>query len=191
MPHPWFRPGAPPVIVAAGRLTPAKDLPVLIRAFAMLRAQRPAKLVILGEGGERRALTALVGQLGLDGEVDLPGWEPNPFRYMARCSAYALSSTREGSPAALVQAMACGAPVVSTDCPSGPREVLGDGRFGALVPVGDVAAMARALGEAVDRGRHPPPAEAWAPYAIGNAVDAYEDLFDRMTQPTTSTSRSS
>ena len=152
--HPWLQPGAPPVILAAGRLVPQKDYPTLIRAFAALGAQRGVRLIILGEGPERRPLESLIRDLGVSGRVDLPGFTDNPFAAMARASLFVLSSAWEGLPGVLIQAMACGTPVVSTDCPSGPREVLADGRFGPLVPVGD----AQALAEAMERILESPPA---------------------------------
>jgi glycosyltransferase involved in cell wall biosynthesis len=142
---PWFTPGAPPVVLAVGRLAPEKDYATLMRAFAKLRAQRPARLVILGEGKERGALQALAGELSIAADVRLPGFEQNPLRYMRRASVFALSSVFEGLPGALIQAMACGCRVISTDCPGGSREVLEDGALGPLVPVGDAGALAHGM----------------------------------------------
>jgi glycosyltransferase involved in cell wall biosynthesis len=155
--HPWLAPGAPPVVLGCGRLVAQKDFPTLLRAFALLRRYRPARLVILGDGPDREPLRALAAALGVAADLDLPGFEPNPFRFMARAGAFALSSMREGSPNVLVQALACGCPVVSTDCPSGPREILAGLDQGRLVPVGDHAAMAAALGALLDGPRLPPP----------------------------------
>lgn len=154
--HPWFTEGAPPVVLAVGRLTALKDFPTLLRAFAQLHA--PARLLILGEGEQRAGLEQLAQQLGIAERVQLPGYEPNPFRYMRRASVFVLSSRCEGLPNALIQAMACGCPVVATDCPSGPREILADGKYGALVPVGDVDALADAILQGL-QGRipHAPP----------------------------------
>lgn len=153
--HPWFNPGAPPVLLSVGRLGSEKDFQTLIRAFALVREQRDARLMILGEGTERDRLERLAAGLGVAGDVELPGFVQNPFPYMAGSAGYVLSSEREGLPGSLIQAMACGCPVVSTDCPSGPAEVLEGGRYGRLVPVGDHVAMAEAilatLGEEVDR----------------------------------------
>jgi glycosyltransferase involved in cell wall biosynthesis len=153
--HPWFKPGlivgAPPVVLAAGRLSPQKDFQTLIRAFALLVRDRDLRLLILGEGPERAALEFLVRDLGLTGRVALPGFRANPFALMARARLFVLSSAWEGLPGVLIQAMACGTPVVSTDCPSGPREVLADGRYGPLVPVGDPQALAHAIGETLDQ----------------------------------------
>jgi len=143
--HPWLAPGEPPLVLAAGRLVAQKDLPTLLRAFARLRRLRPARLLILGEGPERGRLEALVRELGVAGDVELPGWVPNPYAYMARAAAFALSSAWEGFGQVLLEALACGCPAASTDCPSGPAEILAGGAFGPLVPVGDAAALARVL----------------------------------------------
>jgi glycosyltransferase involved in cell wall biosynthesis len=143
--HPWFVPGAPPVIIAVGRLTEQKDFPTLLRAFARVRAQRQARLLILGEGELRRKLEALACELGVDQDVSLSGFMSNPFAYMARAAVFVLSSAYEGLPGVLIETLACGCPVVSTDCPSGPAEILKNGQYGRLVPVGDPAAMAQAI----------------------------------------------
>lgn len=149
-PHPWLQGDGVPVILAAGRLERQKDFPTLIRAFAQLRAWRPCRLVVLGEGKGRAGLEALVRELGLEGQVDLPGFQPNPYRFLARASLFVLSSAWEGSPNVLTEALALGVPAVSTDCPSGPAEILEGGRFGPLVPVGDVQALAAAMAETLD-----------------------------------------
>jgi glycosyltransferase involved in cell wall biosynthesis len=140
--HPWFRPGEPPVVLGVGRLTQPKDFPTLIRAFALVRKERPARLMILGEGEERPKLEALVRELGLEEDVALPGFVENPYKYMKRAAVFVLSSRWEGLPTVLVEALALGIPVVSTDCPSGPREVL-EPHEELLVPVGDANALAR------------------------------------------------
>jgi glycosyltransferase involved in cell wall biosynthesis len=143
--HPWFAPGEPPVVLAVGRLAAEKDFPTLIEAFARVRSQRLARLLILGEGEKRFELNGLVQTLGLAADISLPGYVDNPFAYMRYCSAFVLSSVYEGLPNALIEAMACGAPVISADCPSGPAEILENGRYGRLVPVKDVEAMAGAI----------------------------------------------
>ena len=145
--HPWFTSGAPPVVLGVGRLEGQKDFVTLVRAFAQVRRTRPVRLVILGEGGKRPELEALVAQLGLGEDVLLPGFVDNPFAYMAHADTFVLSSRYEGLPGVLIQAMACGCKIVSTDCPSGPREILRDGSLGRLVPVGDVTALAGAISE--------------------------------------------
>lgn len=143
--HPWFGAGEPPVILSVGRLIPRKDHATLIRAFAQVRQRRSSRLLILGEGPHRPELEALVRQLGLGEDVGLPGAVDNPFPYLSRAGVFVLSSWREALPTALVEAMACGTPVVSTACPFGPDEILEEGKYGALVPVGDPEPMAEAI----------------------------------------------
>lgn len=174
--HPWFSAGAPPVILGVGRLVGQKDFPTLIRAFAAVRAQRPARLLILGEGSDRPQLESLVRDLGISADTQLPGRLANPFSYMARAAVFALSSAWEGMPGVLIQALACGAPVVATDCESGPREVLAGGKFGGLVPVGDHAALARSIAATLDAPRTPLPPEVLKPYTEETAVESYLGL---------------
>jgi glycosyltransferase involved in cell wall biosynthesis len=143
--HPWFVDGAVPVVLGAGRLTVQKDFATLVRAFGRARAQRECRLMILGNGPQRAELEALVAELDLSDAVALPGHVENPFAYMAKSALFVLSSRWEGSGNVLTEAMALGVPVVSTDCPSGPAEMLDGGRFGPLVAVGDDAALAGAM----------------------------------------------
>jgi len=147
--HPWFAEDTP-VILGAGRLAPQKDFGTLLRAFALARRQRPLRLVVLGDGPERRRLQALARDLEIAEDVDFRGYEANPYRYMSRARAFVLSSRFEGLGRVLIEALACGCPAVSTDCPSGPREILADGALGPLVPVGDARAVADAIGRVVD-----------------------------------------
>jgi glycosyltransferase involved in cell wall biosynthesis len=173
--HPWFTGrGRPPVIVAAGRLTRQKDFPTLIEAFARLRAARPCRLIILGEGRQRAELKDLAARLGVSGDMTLPGFAADLPAWLARADLFVLSSAWEGSPNVLTEALALGVPVVATDCPSGPREILAGGHYGPLVPVGDAAALARAMGEVLD---HPLPAatlrEAAAPYNRAQSARGY------------------
>ena len=145
-PHPWLAPARDrPVLLGAGRLTRQKDFPTLLKAFAQVRAQRPCRLVILGEGRERADLQALAGTLGVAADLHLPGHADNPYAWMAAADLFVLSSAWEGSPNVLTEALACGTPAVATDCPSGPRELLADGAYGPLVPVGDTAALREAI----------------------------------------------
>ena len=148
--HPWFTTSNPPVVLAVGRFTAQKDFPTLLRAFARVRRARPARLVILGEGKERTRLETLVRELGVTADVALPGFVINPFPYMKRAAVLVLSSVYEGLPGVLIEAMACGCPVVSTDCPSGPAEILDRGAYGKLVPVGDATALADAIVATLD-----------------------------------------
>lgn len=174
--HPWFAPGEPPVVLAVGRLAPQKDFGTLLRAFARVRERRPARLMILGEGPERPSLAALISELGLDGSADLPGRVLNPYPYMVRAGTFVLSSRWEGLPSVLIEALYCGVPIVATDCPSGPVEILEGGRHGLLVPVGDADALADGIAAALD-GRVPRPArESWQPYEQETVVERYLDV---------------
>lgn len=141
--HPWFAPGEPPVILGVGRLIEQKDFPTLIRAFAQVRSVRPVRLMILGIGSERNYLNQLIQELDLENDVAILGFQENPYAYMARASVFALSSAWEGLPTVIIEALAVGTPVVSTNCPSGPAEILASGKYGWLVPVGDSQAMAK------------------------------------------------
>lgn len=174
-PHDWLQDADCPVVLAAGRLEPAKDYPTLLAAFARVAKARRARLLILGEGRERERLTALIRKLRIDELVDMPGFQMNPYAYMARAQVFVLSSWTEGLPNVLVEAMACGTPVVSTDCPHGPREVLEDGKWGKLVPVGDPEAMAAAILQTLDEAPDRESLVARArSFSFGPAVDAYE-----------------
>ena len=148
--HPWFKNSKIPVILCVARLDPQKDLPTLIRAFSFVRKERPARLAILGEGSERAKLEALVKELGLEGDVWMPGFVDNPFKFMKRATVFALSSKFEGFGMVIAEALAVGTPVVSTDCPSGPAEILGGGKWGKLVPVGDHEKLAEAILETIE-----------------------------------------
>ena len=148
--HPWFQPGEPPVILGVGRLTVQKDFPTLIRAFADVRAKRVVRLVVLGEGKDRVELEALVKSLGVQDDVALPGFVDNPYPYMRAAALFVLSSQWEGFGNVLAEAMACGTPVVSTDCPSGPNEILENGRWGTLVPMDNWIALSGAIVDRMD-----------------------------------------
>ena len=148
--HPWFNDSGVPVILSAGRLAPEKNHETLLAAFAQVVRSRPARLVIIGEGPERAPLLARAKELDVVQFVDFPGFQPNPYPFMKNADLFVLSSIYEGLPLVLIEALACGTPVVSTDCPSGPREVLEDGKWGRLVPVGDPEAMAQAILKSLD-----------------------------------------
>ena len=172
--HPWFAPGNPPVLLGVGRLVRQKDFPTFLNAFARVRAVRPVRLIILGDGRKRKTLEALARHLGVADEVDLPGFVLNPFPYMKRAAAFVLSSAWEGLPGALVEAMACGCPVVSTNCPSGPAEILDGGVYGPLVPVGNATALAHAIMTVLDS---PPAAETLRTRASRFSVDRIADRY--------------
>jgi glycosyltransferase involved in cell wall biosynthesis len=176
--HPWYGPGQPPVVLGVGRLTRQKDFFTLVRAFAELRRRRPARLIILGEGEDRPGLEALIAELGVGGDVALPGFRDDAPAYMARSALFVLSSAWEGLPTVLIEAMAAGTAVVSTDCPSGPREILQGGRLGALVPVGDAPALAGAMERALDAGGAKLPPDALREFTLDAAVDHYLRLIE-------------
>jgi glycosyltransferase involved in cell wall biosynthesis len=171
--HPWFVDTPSQVVLGTGRLTQQKDFPTLLRAFALVRRERPMRLVIVGDGEERARLCALAHQLGIDEDVLLAGFDANPYRYMRRASVFVLSSRWEGLPNVLIEAMACGAPVVSTDCPSGPREILEDGKWGKLVPVGDPDKLAEAIIDTLDNPPAYDPAVRAADFSVERAVENY------------------
>jgi glycosyltransferase involved in cell wall biosynthesis len=142
-----------PVVIAVGRLEPQKSFDVLIRAHARMRAAgTDSHLLILGVGSLEAELKALVAELGVESSVFMPGFADNPHALMRRATAFALSSRFEGLPMVLLEALALGCPIVSTDCPSGPAEALDGGRAGVLVPLGDDASLAQALARVVSDG---------------------------------------
>lgn len=174
--HPWLTPGQPPVILAVGRLEPQKDYLTLLSALARLREQQPVRLVILGEGSQRAFLEQKIAAAGLDDDVLLAGFQPNPFGWMGACAAYVMSSRYEGFPNSLVQAMACGARVISTDCPTGPFEILEGGKWGRLVPVGNADALARALQEVLADAESPASGARLASFRLDRIIQAYEKI---------------
>lgn len=157
--HPWFAPGRPPVALAVGRDAPEKDYPTLMRAFAHARRERPLRLVLLGQFAARfrASLLAEAGRLGVAEDVAFLRFDANPYRYMRRAALCVHSSRQEALPTVLIEALACGTPVVSTDAPHGPREILQGGRFGKLAPVGEPRPLAKAM-LATLRGEHAAPA---------------------------------
>ncbi len=163
-----------PLILGVGKLKRQKDFGTLIEAFARVRRVRRVRLVILGEGEERGALTRLARRLGVAADVSLPGFVANPYAWMARASVFVLSSAWEGFSNALLEALAVGCPAVSTDCPSGPREILDHGTYGPLVLVGDDRALAAAILATLDA----PPEPAFlraraAAFSLDAAVEGY------------------
>ena len=175
--HPWLgenRTAA--VIVAVARLHPKKDIGTLIKAFALVVRLRPARLIILGEGPDLTRLKKLANVLDVAPFVDFAGFKDNPFPFMAAADVFALSSKIEGFGGVLLQAMACGTPVVSTDCPFGPSEILRNGELGRLSPVGDHRAMARSIIETLDSPMDPERLLQGAKrYPAKSTIDAYMD----------------
>ena len=167
-------------VLAVGTLKAIKDYATLLKAFAVLRKHVEVRLAILGEGECRVALEAQVRLLGLEGSVFMPGFVKDTTPYYKRADLHVLSSTGEGLPTVIIEALAAGTPVVSTDCPSGPREILADGQFGRLVPMGDAPALAAAMAESLaathDRAALKVRSQD---FSIDKAVDQYEALFFR------------
>ncbi len=154
--HPWLRKPTIPVVISVGRLHPQKDHATLLTAFRNLLDRTDARLIILGEGPLRPILESKIAELNLSGYVEMPGTTSNPYAYMAKADVFVLPSAWEGFPNVLVEALACGTPVVATDCPGGSAEILDGGRYGKLVSVGDDAAMADAIMGSIE---HPPDPE--------------------------------
>ncbi|MEJ2609998.1 MAG: glycosyltransferase [Candidatus Thiodiazotropha sp.] len=154
-PHPWLSDAEVPVILGVGRLTQQKDFMTLVQAFAKVHADRPCRLIILGDGRQREALLEEAKKLGIQEQLALPGFTSNPYVYMRHASLFVLSSRWEGSPNVLTEAMALGTSVVSTDCPSGPNEILDQGRIAPLVPVGDSEALAKAILATLEQANDP------------------------------------
>ena len=162
-----------PLISAAGRLSTQKDFAMLIRAFKRVRQECDSRLVIMGEGKNRPELEALIAKYSLENDVLLPGFISNPFAIMRQSDLFVLSSRWEGLPNVLIQAMAVGTPVVSTDCKSGPAEILENGKWGRLVPVGDTDALAKAMLDTLYDKKHPDVKRRAADFGVDQAVDGY------------------
>jgi glycosyltransferase involved in cell wall biosynthesis len=189
--HPWLSDGGPAVVVAVGALEPRKNFSMLLRAVARVRQRREIRLIVLGEGPERGSLTALARDLGIDEAVSLPGFTRNVAAHLNAAAALVLSSTYEGFGCVIVEALACGCPVVSTDCPYGPREILADGRYGRLVAPDDDAGLAQALEDTleqpIDRRALRERAET---YSVARAADAYLALLFPSRPPHRASARS-
>jgi glycosyltransferase involved in cell wall biosynthesis len=176
--HAWFDEGEPPVVLGVGRLTRQKDFGTLMRAFRKVRDARNVRLMLLGEGEDRATLEQLIVELDLAEDVQIMGFVPNPYVYFDSAHLFVLSSLWEGLPTVLLEAMVFGLPIVSTDCDSGPDEILDGGRLGALVPVGDSEALARAIADALpaDGERTRREYDNLYEYDVGCVVDRYSKL---------------
>lgn len=176
--HPWFAPGQPPVVIAIGRLTRQKNFGHLLNSFSRLRSSRTTevRLMILGEGELRNDLDEQVKALGLSECVALPGFVSNPYAYLRAAGLFVLSSSWEGLPTVLIEAMSCDAKVVSTDCPSGPSEILENGKWGRVVPMDDTGALAAAMAAALDDENPPNVYERASDFSVERSVDGYLQL---------------
>jgi len=143
--HPWFMDNKQPVILGVSRLEKTKNLPLLVSAFEQVRQQLPCRLMLIGDGTQYADIEARARTSRFSEDITLTGHQINPYKYMKNASLFVLSSSWEGFGNSLVEAMATGTPVVSTDCPNGPREILDNGRYGPLVPVQDEASLAKAI----------------------------------------------
>ncbi len=175
--HPWLKAGEIPVILGVGSLCQRKDFSTLILAFAEVRKVMPVRLIILGEGKERPILEALVRGLKIEDSVSLPGFVLNPYSFMKRSSVFVLSSLAEGLPTVLVEAMYCGNAVIATDCPSGPSEILADGKYGQLIPIKDVSSLKVAILKALAGDSPKPTRESWHPFEQDLIIDQYLNYF--------------
>jgi glycosyltransferase involved in cell wall biosynthesis len=182
--HPWFADRGSPVVIAVGRLSPQKRLDDLLRAVAVARREQPLRLMVIGDGEERGRLESLTAELGLTEDVSFAGYQLNPYAYLARADLYALSSAWEGFPNTLVEALACGLAVVATDCPSGPREILGVealgvGPYGTLVPVGAPDSFGEALVAELSRRRNREDQQKRARcFSIEQALGRYMEILE-------------
>lgn len=177
--HPFFRDKEMKIILGVGRLVKQKNFPLLIMAFKKVREVQKVRLIICGEGEKRSELENLIKEYGLENDISMPGFVDNPYAYMAKADVFALSSLYEGFGNVLVEAMACGTSVVSTDCPSGPSEILENGKYGKLVPVNDTDALAKAIEEILKNPMDKTILKERAKYfSIENAVNKYQDLFN-------------
>ena len=187
--HPWLdrkEKFGHKIILTVGRLQAQKNFKFLIQSFARLRRHENLKLVIIGEGALRHTLQSQIDEHKLSDRVSMPGWTANPYAFMSRADVFVMSSNWEGFPMVLIEALACGCRIVSTDCVSGPSEVLDNGRFGRLVPANDEDAMSEAINNALvsDSDR-----EQLVNRALEFSPENFLVQFDRLIGDTIATSR--
>lgn len=177
--HPWFKSNEPPVILAVGRLVTVKDFQTLVKAFALVRNETPARLMILGEGPLRIELENLIDQLGLSDHVQMPGFVSNPYQYMKYSKVFVLSSLWEGFPNGMVEAMACGTAIVATDCEGGASEILEHGKWGELIPVGSEELMAKAIVKSIVSENLPNTFERVNDFSVDVIFKKYCNVFNK------------
>lgn len=176
--HSWFEEGQPPVVLAVGRLVRVKDFHTLIEAFSLVRTEFDVRLMILGEGPLRAELEQLLKKLNLENDVQMLGFVENPFQYMKRSKVFVMSSLWEGFPNGMIEAMACGANVVATDCDGGTAEILGYGKWGKLVPVQNTKRMAASIHNVLLSTDLPNTKERAEHFDLDTIVDEYTQLFE-------------
>ncbi|MBE9221485.1 glycosyltransferase [Cyanobacterium stanieri LEGE 03274] len=175
--HPWFEAQQPPVILAVGRLNQQKDYPTLIKAFAKVKQIKPCRLMILGQGPEKKKLNDLINQLNLKEDIILQGFVENPYAYMKKATMLVLSSQWEGLPTVLIESLAVGTSVVSTNCPSGPEEILDHGKYGTLVPILDVKLLSEAILDILSGEIKSIDTEWLEQFTLAKVTQQYVDLF--------------
>ncbi len=171
--HPWLLDKDVPVVLGVGRLSEQKDFSTLIKAVSQVRKQRPVRLLILGTGPDRESLRTLASSLGIEADVGFLGFVKNPYAYMKQSDVFVLSSKWEGLPNVLIETMAVGTPVVSTQCPSGAVEILADGKYGDLVEIGDAQGMALAILKVLDGDVKPVEADWLKKFTLTSAIESY------------------
>ena len=181
--HPWLQEDFDiPIMLSAGRLSNQKNWPVLLRAFADVVAKRDLRLIILGEGEKRNEIENLIEELGIQDKISMPGFKQNPFSWMAKAEIFALSSDAEGFPNVLVQALNCGCKVISSDCGSGPREILEQGKWGRLFKVGDVEDLSNKILFSLQQDKDIDPKERAKYFSHERCLGQYRELFAESKQ---------
>ena len=181
--HPWFG-SESAVLLNIGRLSEQKNQALLLRAFARVRGRFDAKLVIIGKGKKEDSLRELAEELGISDHVDIINWVDNPYAFMASADVFVLSSRFEGLPTVLIEALACGCQVVSTDCPSGPREILADGKYGGLVENYSTEALSEAIEEQLlDPIDEEALRERGEDFSVERCINCYDELIQNLLQP--------